>query len=108
MATSRSSTTTSPAADTTVRVSAPEQLAVLMTGDQQEPTPAEGGRRTWTSTEPVARDVSVAVGRFTTEERTSDSGVRVTTGVLPGADLDKAAEETGLPKFEGAPEMSAG
>jgi Peptidase family M1 domain len=89
-------TTTSPAADTTVSVSVPEQLTVLMTGDQAAPAAAEGGRRTWTSTEPVARDVSVAVGAFSTEERTSDSGVRVTVGVLPGADLAAAelAERT--------------
>ena len=80
-------TTTSPAADTTVRVSAPADLTVLMTGDQDEPTPADAeGRRTWTSTEPVARDVSVAAGRFTTAEGTTPDGVRVTVGVLPGAE----------------------
>ncbi|RBY80226.1 peptidase M1 [Blastococcus sp. TF02-09] len=80
-------TTTSPAADTTVRVSAPADLTVLMTGDQDEPTPADGeGRRTWTSAEPVARDVSVAAGRFTTAEATTPDGVRVTVGVLPEAE----------------------
>ncbi len=79
-------TTTSPAADTTVRVSAPADLTVLMTGDQAEPTPADAqGRRTWTSDEPVARDVSVAVGRFTTAERSTADGVRVTVGALAGA-----------------------
>jgi hypothetical protein len=61
-----------------------------MTGDQQPPSAPDGGRRTWTSAEPVARDVSVAVGAFTTEERTSGSGVRVTAGVLPGAELSAA------------------
>lgn len=80
-------TTTSPAADTTVRVSAPADLTVLMTGDQDEPTPADAeGRRTWTSTEPVARDVSVAAGGFTTAEGTTPDGVRVTVGVLPEAE----------------------
>ncbi|MGY2128717.1 M1 family aminopeptidase [Blastococcus sp. SYSU DS0617] len=80
-------TTVSPAADTTVRVSAPADLTVLMTGAQAEPTAADGeGRRTWTSTEPVARDVSVAVGRFTTAEATTPGGVRVTTGALPEAE----------------------
>jgi hypothetical protein len=80
-------TTTSPAADTTVRVSAPADLTVLMTGDQDEPTPADAeGRRTWASTEPVARDVSVAAGRFTTAEGMTSDGVRVTVGVLPEAE----------------------
>ncbi|RBY93096.1 M1 family aminopeptidase [Blastococcus sp. TF02A-30] len=83
-------TTTSPAADTTISVSAPQDLTVLMTGDQDPPSPAAGGRRTWTSAEPVARDVSVAVGRFTTEERTTPEGVRVTAGVLPGAERGAA------------------
>jgi len=78
-------TADSPAADTTVRVSAPAQLTVLMTGDQAPPTPARNGRRTWTSTEPAARDVSVAAGPFTAVERTTPDGVRVTTGVLPGS-----------------------
>lgn len=80
-------TTTSPAADTTVRVSAPADLTVLMTGDQAVPTAADAeGRRTWTSTEPVARDVSVAAGRFSTAEEETPDGVRVTVGVLPAAE----------------------
>jgi hypothetical protein len=80
-------TTTSPAADTTIEVSAPADLTVLMTGAQEQPTSPRNGRRTWTSSEPVARDVSVAVGEFSTEERTTPDGVRVTAGVLPGAEL---------------------
>jgi hypothetical protein len=80
-------TASSPVADTTITVSAPEALTVLMTGDQAEPAGPEDGRRTWTSTEPVARDVSVAAGDFTTEERTTDGGTRVTVGVLPDGDL---------------------
>jgi hypothetical protein len=79
-------TTTSPASDTTVEVSAPQDLTVLMTGAQTEPTAARDGRRTWTSHEPAARDVSVAAGTFTTEERTTPRGVRVIAGVLPGAE----------------------
>jgi hypothetical protein len=78
-------TATSPVADTTVSVSAPEELTVLMTGDQDEPTAPEDGRRTWTAHEPVARDVSVAVGEFRTATLTTPGGVEVTTGVLPGA-----------------------
>ncbi|MGY1602773.1 peptidase M1 [Geodermatophilus sp. SYSU D00815] len=81
-------TASSPVADTTISVSVPEALTVLMTGDQAEPSAPEGGRRTWTSAEPVARDVSVAVGDFTTEERTTEGGTRVTVGVLPGGDLE--------------------
>jgi hypothetical protein len=85
-------TTVSPAADTTVRVSAPADLTVLMTGAQAEPTAADGdGRRIWTSTEPVARDVSVAAGRFATAERSTPGGVRVTAGVLPGAEAGAGA-----------------
>jgi Peptidase family M1 domain len=80
-------TASSPVADVTLRVSAPERLTVLMTGEQAPPSRPSGGRRTWTSAEPVARDVSVAVGEFTTEERTTPGGVRVTAGVLPGAEL---------------------
>jgi hypothetical protein len=82
-------TATSPASDTTISVDAPAALTVLMTGDQGEPTRERGGRRTWTSHEPAARDVSVAVGSFTTAESVVD-GVRVTTGVLPGSGRDPA------------------
>lgn len=78
-------TVSSPVADTTVTVEAPAELTVLMTGDQQPPTAAADGRRSWTSSEPAARDVSVAVGEFTTAE-TVVGGVRVTTGVLPAGD----------------------
>ena len=80
-------TATSPVADTTIRVSAPEALTVLMTGDQADPAPPVDGRRTWTSVEPVARDVSVAVGEFDTTTATSPGGVEVTAGVLPGAEV---------------------
>jgi hypothetical protein len=82
-------TATSPASDTTISVDAPAALTVLMTGDQDEPTRERGGRRSWTSHEPVARDVSVAVGAFVTAEDEVD-GVRVTTGVLPGSGRDPA------------------
>jgi hypothetical protein len=81
-------TATSPAADTTVSVEVPAASTVLMTGDQAQPSAVRDGRRTWTSAEPAARDVSVAVGHFTTAQTTVD-GVRVTAGVLPaGADGD--------------------
>nr|WP_281372176.1 M1 family aminopeptidase [Modestobacter versicolor] len=89
-------TASSPVSDTTISVEAPAALTVLMTGDQDEPSRPRDGRRTWTSHEPVARDVSVAVGSFTTAE-TQAGGVRVTTGVLPGSGLDPArqAQATG-------------
>jgi hypothetical protein len=86
-------TASSPAADTTVRVSAPEELTVLMTGAQADPSAVRDGRRTWTSAEPVARDVAVAAGLFATAGTTTSDGVRVTTGVLPGSEL--SAEELG-------------
>ncbi len=88
-------TTVSPAADTTIRVSAPEELTVLMTGDQAQPSAPRNGRRTWTSVEPVARDVAVAAGRFTVEEGTAGDGVRVVTGSLEGRpDAATLLEET--------------
>ena len=89
-------TASSSVADTTVSVSVPEDMTVLMTGDQARPSAPVDGRRTWTSAEPVARDVSVVAGDFTTEERTTPDGVRVTVGVLPDADLpaDRLADWT--------------
>jgi hypothetical protein len=80
-------TATSPAMDTSVSVSAPEELTVLMTGARAEPSAPQDGRRTWTSTEPVARDVGVAAGLFTTAQATTPDGVAVTVGVLPDAEL---------------------
>ena len=89
-------TASSTVADTTISVSVPEDLTVLMTGDQKSPSAAENGRRTWTSAEPAARDVSVVAGDFTTAERTTPDGVRVTVGVLPDGDLplDQLADWT--------------
>jgi len=83
-------TASSPVADTTIQVDAPERLTVLMTGRQDDPLAAGPGRRRWTAHEPVARDVSVAVGPFQTVDVDTD-GVRVTVGVLPDASV--GAEE---------------
>ena len=77
-------TTRSPAAATTVQVSAPAELSVLTTGAQEPPSEPRDGRRTWWSSEPVARDVAVAVGDFSTAERVVPGGVRVRAGALPG------------------------
>jgi hypothetical protein len=83
-------TATSAVADTSVSVSAPEELTVLITGTQAEPSPPQGGRRSWTSTEPVARDVAVAAGLFATAERSTPGGVGVRVGALPDGDLEPA------------------
>jgi hypothetical protein len=60
---------------------------VLMTGARAEPSAPRDGRRTWTSEEPVGRDVAVAAGPFATTEATTPGGTRVATGVLPGAEV---------------------
>jgi hypothetical protein len=80
-------TATSPAADTTISVSAPQDLTVVMTGTPAEPSPPEAGRRTWRSTEPAARDVAVAAGAFAVAERDTPGGTRVRAAALPGGDL---------------------
>jgi hypothetical protein len=83
-------TASSPVSDVALRVSAPSDLTVLMTGDQQPPVPDGDGRLLWTSAEPLARDVSVAAGLFTTAEVVTPGGVRVTAGVLPDGEADPA------------------
>jgi hypothetical protein len=88
-------TTAQAVADATIRVSAPEDLVVLMTGDQEEPRPDGEGRLLWESSEPVTRDVHVAAGRF--ETATVQAGTTVVTaGVVPGADTTprELAEDT--------------
>jgi hypothetical protein len=83
-------TASSPVMDTSVSVSAPQDLTVLMTGARAEPSAPRDGRRTWRSTEPVARDVGVAAGVFSTGTATTPDGVEVTGGVLPGSELSGA------------------
>jgi hypothetical protein len=83
-------TANSPAADTRISVSAPEDRTVLMTGTPAEPSPPRDGRRTWTSTESAARDVGVAAGPFDVAERTTPGGTLVRVGALPGGDLGSA------------------
>jgi hypothetical protein len=88
-------TATSPAADTTIEVTAPEALTVLMTGEQDEPSAVRDGRRTWTATEPVARDVAVAAGEFVVEDAETAGGTRVVTGSLEDAgDARALADDT--------------
>src|SRR4051794_24039510 len=79
-------TASSPVADTRVSVSAPQDRTVLMTGSPAEPSAPRDGRRTWTSTAPVARDVGIAAGPFETAEGTTPDGVALTVGALPGAE----------------------
>ncbi|MBB3083072.1 M1 family aminopeptidase [Geodermatophilus sabuli] len=88
-------TTAATVADTTIRVSAPGDLTVLMTGAQEEARAEAGGRRLWESHEPVARDVNVAVGEFETAQ-VQAGDTAVTAGVLPGADTsaEELAEDT--------------
>ena len=77
-------TATSPAADTSISVSAPQDLTVVMIGTEAEPSQPEGGRRIWRSTEPAARDVAVAAGAFAVAERDTPGGTRVRAATLPG------------------------
>ena len=102
-------TASSPVMDTSVTVSAPADLTVLMTGARAEPSAVQDGRRTWRSTEKVARDVGVAAGLFSTAQASTPDGVAVTVGVLPGAELRAAqlaeratAAITGLEAHVGA------
>jgi aminopeptidase N len=83
-------TTANAVADTTISVSAPDDLVVLMSGDQSEPRDTGGGRRVWASHEPMARDVHVAAGRFETAE-VEVGGTAVTVGAAPGT--DESAED---------------
>jgi hypothetical protein len=80
-------TASSPVADTTVSVSAPEGLTVVLTGTPARPSEPRDGRRTWTSTEPAARDVGVAAGPFEVAERETPGGTLVRAAALPGGDL---------------------
>ncbi|MGY1689500.1 M1 family aminopeptidase [Geodermatophilus sp. SYSU D01105] len=88
-------TTAATVADTTIRVSAPEELTVVMTGDQEQPQAAAGGRRVWESHEPVSRDVSVAAGEFDSAQVQAGDTV-VTAAVLRGSDTsaEELAEDT--------------
>ncbi len=83
-------TASSPVADTRISVETPAGLTVLMTGTQEPPVDLGAGRLRWTSREPVARDVSVAVGAFRTAS-TQVEGVEVVTGVLPADRRDPRA-----------------
>jgi hypothetical protein len=69
---------TSEAMRTDLTVTAPAADTVIMSGDPADPK-ASGGTRTWHATIPAARDVSVAIGRFSVSD-TTVNGVRLRLG----------------------------
>jgi hypothetical protein len=69
---------TSEAMDTTLAVTAPAAETVIMSGDPISPN-TDGVTRTWRSSIAAARDVSVAVGPFSTQDATV-AGVRLRVG----------------------------
>ncbi len=75
-------TASSPVAQTTLRVLAPAGRTVLMTGGAAE-VGEDGAATVWESSSIAARDVSVAVGEFTTAER-SVGGTRLIVGSPEG------------------------
>ena len=90
-----SESTTSEAADYDVTVIAPTGETVLATGGVGPPTAAGPGLRRWHSHASTARDVAVAVGRFTT--RTTRIGpTRVTVAGLDPAALPALAAQVRL------------
>jgi hypothetical protein len=82
---------TSEAMDTTLAVTAPAALTVIMSGDPTQPA-AHGGTRTWRSRIAAARDVSVAVGPFQVADETVD-GVRLRVGAFSTSLRDQLVPE---------------
>lgn len=80
-------TATSSGAQTTLTVLAPSGSSVLMTGGAGK-VDDDGQRTRWRSSSPAARDVSVAIGDFTTAEG-SAGGTRLVVGA---GDADAAAQ----------------
>ncbi len=87
---------TSEAMDTSLSVTAPADLTVVMSGDPTQPPAATAGTRTWRSAIAAARDVSVAVGPFSVSD-TTVGGVRLRVGA-PAAD----ARDRLVPEFRRA------
>jgi hypothetical protein len=77
---------TSEAMDTTLAVTAPAGDTVIMSGDPMSPS-TDGATRTWRSSIAAARDVSVAVGPFSTRDATV-AGVRLRVGAYSPAARD--------------------
>jgi hypothetical protein len=82
---------TSEAMDTTLAVTAPADLTVIMSGDPPQPA-ASGGTRTWRSSIATARDVSVAVGPFQVADQIVD-GVRLRVGAFSTSLRDELVPE---------------
>ncbi len=80
----------SEAARVKVTVTAPAADTVLANGVSSPPVAVAGGRRSWEFTSPTARDVVVAVGRFsvlTSSIATASGPVNVRIGIGPGLSL---------------------
>ena len=80
----------SEAASVDVTVTAPAADTVLANGISSPPVAISGARRSWHFTSPTARDVVVAVGRFsvlTSSIATSAGPVPVRIGIGPGLSL---------------------
>ena len=73
--------------DTTVTVSAPQDLTVLMTGARAEPSAPQDGRRTWTSTSWSPGTSGSRPARSRPRRRPPLTGSAVTVGVLPDGEL---------------------
>lgn len=81
---------TSEAADTTVAVTAPSSLKVLMSGNPLTGQPA-GDRTRWTGSLSAARDVSVSVGPFAVSDIAVDVGGTSPVALRVGASTQAAA-----------------
>lgn len=82
---------TSEAANTTLTVTAPQGMEVLMTGNPTSPAPVGSGRSTWSATQDAARDVSVAVGPFQVHDATATDASGRVVPVRVGAPTSSVA-----------------
>ncbi|MCW2603311.1 MAG: hypothetical protein JWN61_1446 [Pseudonocardiales bacterium] len=82
---------TSEAADTTVSVTAPSNLKVLMSGNPLTGEPA-GERTRWSGSLAAARDVSVSVGPFAVNDVSVDVGGSAPVALRVGAPTQAVAD----------------
>lgn len=83
---------TSEAMRTDLTVTAPADATVIMSGDPQSGTDADGGTKTWRASIDAARDVSVAVGPFSVSDRMAGS-VRLRVGAYADDVRDRLVPE---------------
>ena len=83
-------------------MTAPGDRQALLSGVQDAPVDAGNGRRRWHSVADRARDVSVAVGRFTTVEGTA-AGAKVVVGATSRDEASRLLAES----LRGMRELSA-